>query len=186
MKPRFSNNNQAFLTKKFVFILLLAALFNQISSAQQNLADITYINEENFSEELYIKTDRDIYIAGEKVWIKVYKLNGLTHTPSDISKVVLIDFLGIDNNPVRQLKLLVDGNSAGTGLILPDTLSTGNYIIRSYTNWMRNFSPRLFSYKKISVINPFKNISSIKLPPRENIPDTVLFFPEGGHLSIRN
>ena len=34
-------------------------------------------NRRNFKEELYIRTDRDIYITGEQVWFKVYKMNWL-------------------------------------------------------------------------------------------------------------
>jgi len=182
MQLFYRNDIISFLANKLVVTLVLCILTNHLLFSQQPAPEKSNFLKKSYSEELYVKTDRDLYIAGEKVWLKVYKLNGPTHAPSDISKVVFIDFLGIDNNPVKQLKLSIDDNSGGADFRLPDTLSTGHYIIRSYTNWMKNFPKELFSYKRISVINPFKSLNSIKIPSRESIPDSIFFAPEGGHL----
>jgi hypothetical protein len=181
MKLLYRNSNEIVLARNLVMILLFS--FNYLLLfPQKSENDYKKISEKNFSEELYIKTDRDLYIAGEKVWLKVFKLNGLNHTPENLSKVVYIDILDIYNNPIDQLKVGVDGYSGSASFNLPDTLSTGNYILRTYTNWMKNFSKDLFSYKKISVINPFENVSEIIIPSQNNIPDSVIFYPEGGQL----
>ena len=50
-------------------------------------------------------TDRNIYILGEEVWFKVYKMNGLTMYPWDISKVVYLELLDKNNFPATQIKL---------------------------------------------------------------------------------
>ena len=171
-----------FLTIKVGFILFFSTLLSLSSFSQINDRERTEFSEKRFSEELYVKTDRDIYIAGEKVWMKIYKLNGLTHSPSNLSKVVYVDLLDAGNNPVGQLKIGIDGISGSGNFRLPDTLSTGNYILRSYTNWMQNFSNDLFSYKRISVINPFQNINTIKIPSQSQIPDSVIFSTEVYHL----
>lgn len=135
-----------------------------------------------YTEELLIQTDRDIYIAGERVYLKIYKLNGITRTPCNISKVVYTDVADNLNNPVIQIKTLIKGYSGQAGFVIPDTLRTGNYLIRSCTKWMQNYPDALYSYKRISVINPFANINTIKLPGAGVLPDSVLFYPEGGRL----
>jgi hypothetical protein len=89
--------------------------------------------------------------------------------------------LDSENNPVNQLKIGIDGYSGSAAFRLSDTLRTGNYIIRSYTNWMQNFSEDLYSYKKISVINPFR-INEIKIPAIHPGADSIIFSPEGGNL----
>jgi hypothetical protein len=122
------------------------------------------LNLRNFNEEIYLITDRDIYITGEQVWFKIYKINGLTHAPCDISKVIYVELLDKNNFPLKQLKVRTDGNSGASGFLLPDNLSSGNYLIRAYTNWMKNYPADLFFYKEISVINPFGNIENLKLP----------------------
>ena len=139
-------------------------------------------NDKLFSEELDIITDRDLYIAGERVWVKITELNSLTLSPSGISKVVYADILDLENNPVIQLKLAMDGYTGSGNFTLPDTLRSGNYLLRAYTNWMQNFSRDLFAFRTISVINPFDKISNLKIPQPAGIPDSILFYPEGGHL----
>ena len=47
---------------------------------------------------------------------------------------------------------------------------------------MRNLSPELYSYKNISVINPFKNIDRIRMRGYNNTVDSVIFYPEGGNI----
>jgi hypothetical protein len=147
-------------------ILICQNLFSQqISGQSQDL------NIKNYSEELYVRTDRDIYITGEQIWFKVYKLNGLTHSPSDISKVVYVELLDKNNFPLKQLKVKADYNSGSSVLLLPNNISSGNYTIRAYTNWMQNQPVDLFCYKTISVINPFESIDHLLLPQGIGIRD---------------
>ena len=168
--------------RKSCFVLFCFLFLNQFAFSQEIGKSLFESAENSFSEELYVRTDRDLYIAGENVWLKIIKLNGLNHCPVNISKVVYTDLLDIDNNPILQVKTFIDANSGSSGFILPDTLRSGNYIIRSHTNWMKNFSPELFSYKRISVINPFDNISRIKIMETNMVPDSIIFYPEGGSL----
>jgi hypothetical protein len=170
------------LAKCSGFLLFFLTQINPLSYSQLPGKDTLRVNEKSFSEELYIKTDRDLYIAGEKVWLKIYKLNGLTHTPVNLSKVAYVDLLDIDNNPVIELKIDIESFSVSADFRLPDRLRTGNYMLRSYTNWMQNFSKDLFAYKSIAVINPFDKFDNIKVPSPLQYTDSVIFYPEGGHL----
>ena len=110
-----------------------------------------------FNEELYVQTDRDFYISGEKVYLKIYCLNRLTHKPSAVSKVVYVSLLDSLNDPLVQTKIGVNDFTGSGMIILPEDLGTGNYYIASCTRWMQNFSPDFFSYKVISVLNPFED-----------------------------
>jgi len=154
--------------KIYIFILV-NILFSQILYSQQSQEKSDELSIKSFKEELYISTDRDIYMPGEEVWFKVYKINGLTHSPSDISKVVYLELLDKNNFPLRQLKVKTDLSSGSSGFVLPDNISSGNYLIRAYTNWMKNFSPDLFFYKTLSVINPFESIDHLKLPTADTV-----------------
>jgi hypothetical protein len=109
------------------------------------------------SENISITTDRDIYFPGETLWYKINCLKTGTNQSSDLSKVSYIELLNIKNTPVFQLKLFLKEGQGNSRIILPDTLSTGNYILRGYTNWMKNFGSEVISVKVISVINPFQN-----------------------------
>ena len=143
----------------FCFIVCTQSLFSQQTGGGNDIR-----SAKNFYEELFVLTDRDTYISGEEVWFKVYKLNGLNHAPCDISKVVYLELLDKNNFPVKQIKLKSNGNSGSSVFSLPDNISSGNFIIRAYTNWMKNYPVDLFFYKEITVINPFEKITNINLP----------------------
>lgn len=160
-----------------VFFITTQCSFCQAGGDKTNMPDDIL-----FTEELFIHTDRDIYIAGETVFLKIFKLKGITRTPGNISQVVYIELLDTSNNPVTRMKIGVNSYSASGEFMLPGTLPTGNYLIRSCTRWMQNFSSDLFSYKRITVINPFGDVSMIKLPVPDRLPDSIAFYPESGSL----
>jgi hypothetical protein len=162
----------------FVF-LPIRQLFSQQSGDTAADSDIR-----NFREEIFVRTDRDVYITGEQVWLKVYTLNGLTHKPCDISKVVYLELLDKNNFPLKQLKIKTDNNTGSSSFVLPDNISSGNYLIRAYTNWMKNFSTDQFFYKTIAVINPFESIDHLKLPPDIKSADSAISITNGLSQSI--
>jgi len=71
----------------------------------------------------------------------------------------------------------------GTGMgsfYLPAALPTGNYSLRAYTNWMKNFDASLFFEKKITIINTLKAPDAS--PAKDSSAVVADFFPEGGNL----
>ncbi len=69
--------------------------------------------------------------------------------------------------------------------MLPDSLVTGSYLLRAYTNLMKNYMPHGCFMKKITVANPFREeyldlCTSLKFS--HDPPVKVFFFPEGGKL----
>ncbi len=94
----------------------------------------------------------------------------------------MLNYWTLRGNPVIQLKIGINGLSGSGEFRLPDTLRTGNYLIRSCTRWMQNLSSDLFSYKRISVVNPFKGVDNIKVPSSGQAPDSIIFYPESGSL----
>jgi hypothetical protein len=168
--------NLAFSRKtamKITILIVLSFLLNQHLFSQPSVGKTDNLDVRNFKEEVFVRTDRDIYTTGEEVWFKVYKISGLTNSPSVLSKVVYVELLDKNNFPLKQLKVKTDYFSGFSSFTLPANLSSGNYVIRAYTNWMKNFSTDEFFYKTISVLNPFESIDHIKLPAQVNITDSV-------------
>lgn len=115
-------------------------------------------------EEIYVQTDREQYIAGEDLWFKVYLSDRKTLKPSLSNRIAYFEVLNAWNKPVVQKRVLLQGGSGPGRIILPDTLSSGEYTVRTYTNWMKNFLPCNCFSKEIAVHNalrrdPFKKIT---------------------------
>ena len=175
-----------FISKKnihtFAILFLITGMcLNTFSLRAQDLTDIVRKNNKrDYREALSLQTDRDFYVSGEQVWFKIHKFNASTDKPDNVSRVVYIELLNRSGFPVNQMKIAISDPAASSTLLLSDTLSTGHYLLRAYTNWMKNFSQHDFAFKTIVVVHPDKIPS---LPEEKNqMPETILFFPEGGKL----
>ncbi|MCG8579531.1 MAG: hypothetical protein MI866_06430 [Bacteroidales bacterium] len=120
-------------------------------------------------ENLVLTTDRDIYIGGESIWFTINNLSEQTQENSDLSKVAYIEVLNSANTPIIQQKLFLANGTVSSVVSIPDSVSTGNYLVRTYTRWMSNYSPDNYEVKVISIINPFANNS---LPKQRDISES--------------
>ncbi|HOO66015.1 MAG TPA: hypothetical protein PLE89_03790, partial [Bacteroidales bacterium] len=171
-------------------LLLISLMLMPASLCAQRTKEISSHTGDPFLnlEEITLVTDRDIYIAGEELFYSVTQAGRLSQTPGTMSRVVYVDLLDSQKSPVIQAKTGTDG-IAGAGMIrIPDTLRTGNYFIRAFTSLMKNYPQELFAYRVISVINPFRSLSLINIPPSDHMADSVVFYPGTGSLvsGLRN
>jgi len=148
----------------------------------ETLADkFNYYNNHHLQEKIFIHTDRSSYITGETIWFKIYCVDGSLHQAPAISKVAYLELLDADHKAVLQTNIALNDDGAGNGtLFLPASISSGNYLIRAYTNWMKNADADFFYHQQITIINPFVN--SISTAPLSEPKYDVQFFPEGGNL----
>jgi hypothetical protein len=134
-----------------------------------------------FAERIYAHTDKELYVAGEIAWFKLYCVNSIDFRPVNLSKVAYVEILDATNKPVEQAKIeMLELGGAGS-FYLPVTLETGNYILRAYTSWMKNSGPDVFFEKQITIVN------TLKSPPGISVDSTLIhasFFPEGGNLVV--
>jgi len=147
---------------KTVLLLLTQLLILQGVNGQKPIIMTDYLNEKFTSyikqvprEEIYVHSDRDEFISGETLWFNIYLIDRQSSRPSLNSRVAYFELLNQENRPIVQKKiLLIDGTGPGQ-LSLPDTLSSGTYTLRAYTNWMKNFLPFNCFVKEIKVYNSF-------------------------------
>ena len=139
-----------------------------------------HYRENALQEKIYMHTDRSFYLTGETLWFKIYAVDGSHHQPLDISRVAYAEILDRHDFPVLQAKIELENGLGSGSFFLPASLTSGNYTIRVYTSWMKNFKPDFYFHQNISIVNPFIIPEEIKntTPPIYS----VAFFPEGGNL----
>jgi hypothetical protein len=172
-------------SKKALKATLLIAVFTlfyfsgqaQVITEVQKSFDL-YTNT-TLHEKVFVHTDKTTYLPGEILWFKIYCVDASTLKPLDLSKVVYVDILDNSQNPLVQAKVAIKNGSGSGSLYIPVTVNNGNYKLRAYTNWMKNFSPAFYFEKTITLINPLKSPDAVT-PVAATY--TVQFFPEGGHL----
>ena len=136
-------------------------------------------------EEIYLHTDRDKYIAGEDIWFSIYALGRETGKLSARSAIVYVELLNPWNIPLIQKRFKLNVGRGEGSFLLPDSISSGTYTIRAYTNWMKNFHPDNSFIHYVDIYNPFGSLvfrSKGGYSGNEIRSLDLKFFPEGGNL----
>lgn len=164
------------MKKRFILLMLLALCGFHYRIAAQKGSILP-------QEKVFLHLDKPYYVAGDTLWFKAYLQDAATHKIDSASRVLYVDLLNVETNKlIRHLSVAVLG--IGTGNIpLSDTLIQGNYTLRAYTNYMRNFSEEFFFHQKIKIwsFKPNEDYAEGISPTAIDIAE-VSFFPEGGDL----
>ncbi|MFI5160955.1 MAG: Ig-like domain-containing protein [Sphingobacteriales bacterium] len=145
--------------RKFLFALSICLTIIHLSAlAQRDSIALTSIIDKTSKytsghpvEKVFLHFDKPYYALGDTIWVKAYVTVDL-HVPSPLSKIVYIDFTDGQNVLVSELKLQLINGTANSYLPLPaKDFKPGNYHVRAYTRWMRNFDQAYFFNKTISI-----------------------------------
>ncbi len=173
--------NRYLLSNRMLFMAFLIAA--ALGAKAQNLTDLK-TNIENYKkqvlkEKLYLHVNKDFYLTGEILWFKVYNVEGASHVPLDLSKVAYIELLDSKHAPVLQTKVTLKDGQGNGSIYLPASVANGNYLLRAYTAWMKNFDADNFFEKPITVVNLSQQPDNSQLAASDF---DVQFMPEGGNL----
>ncbi|HWH62796.1 MAG TPA: hypothetical protein VNS50_05960, partial [Ginsengibacter sp.] len=142
------------------FGLLLLFIYSGYVHAQDATSPVQTsfenYNKNNYQEKVFLHIDKSVYATGEVLWFKAYITNANSNQLSSLSKICYVEILGADKKPLLQGKIDIDSGKGNGSFQLPATIRTGNYLIRAYTNWMKNFDPQFYFEQSISIINPNK------------------------------
>jgi hypothetical protein len=124
-------------------------------------------------EVVNIYTDRDLYLTGETIWFTAHCLFKENHEASPLSNVLYIELFNAEKKSVRREKFRLEKGKVTGSLPIPEELISGDYYIRAYTQYLRNFPSESYFTKWFTVINPvtpinqshFKQYDSIEIIP---------------------
>ena len=111
---------------------------------------------ERIRERVYVSTDREVYVAGDAVWLSAWCVDAATGQLSAFSKTAYVE-IHSRTGTVQTAKIALDGGRGAGRLVLPTTLPTGNYRLLAYTRLgasEEGFDP-LTGARTLSVFNTF-------------------------------
>src|SRR5450759_2672065 len=109
------------MKKSFLIQLFLFSILCQVKS--QNDSGLLQ------SERIYLHTDRNIYVAGEYLFYKMY----LQDDTDQKSKYAYLILRNENNSVVTQVRLEINKRVSYGSVLISDTLSSGLYQLVCYT-----------------------------------------------------
>lgn len=132
----------------FIFIGLIVD-DEKIGILLQKLGNFT---SENPQEKVHIHFDKPYYSVGDDIWFKAYVVNAEKNQLSSLSKVLYLDIIDERDSVNKTMLLPIENGFASGNINLIDSLFIpGNYHIRAYTSWMKNFDAIFFFHKTVQI-----------------------------------
>ncbi|HAH25639.1 MAG TPA: hypothetical protein DCL77_18095 [Prolixibacteraceae bacterium] len=141
----------------------------------QLLAKANIYNMQFPQEKVYLHLDRSSYWASEDIWFKAY----LKDSPIPDCNLY-VELLNASGRVIQKKMYWAQGGLAYGDFHLTDTIPTGMYQIRSYTNWMRNFDDCWFFRKDLVIVNLRDKQTDSEADRLKERKIDFQFFPEGG------
>lgn len=170
------------------------AIFNKI------IGRLASYVAKNSPEKIYVHTDKDIYTNGETIWFKAYLVDGIFHKNSNKSEILYVELLDGDDTIVARRKMRVTNSVIHGEIALPNNISEGKYLLRSYTKYMLNDRSPVYFQKEVPIFHQKIDEFNTKVGQLDGkdsllndsstlISDTasgveVQLFPEGGDLVV--
>ncbi|HWB24415.1 MAG TPA: hypothetical protein VG738_03000 [Chitinophagaceae bacterium] len=109
-------------------------------------------------EKIFIQFDKSTYTIGDTAWFKTYLFDAAYLTPSAQSGILYVDIANDENKVVAQYRLPVAaGVTWGNIALSRDNFKEGNYTLRAYTNWLRNFGDDYFFFHHFYIAGTAEN-----------------------------
>ena len=142
----------------FFFFLQSPTVYAQMGSANdihEIINRVTAIADSSAREKIYLQTDKPFYTTNDTMWFKIYLFNAAYLTPSSKSGIAYIEIADEENKVDKRIMVsLFFGLGWGNITLKEKDFPQGNYTIRAYTNWMRNFDEHYIFKKQFYINSP--------------------------------
>ena len=140
--------------KRTVLLLLMIWTLLPLSAQQRTV------------ERVYVSTDKDVYMAGDRVWCSAFCVDTQGRL-SSVSRVACLELHSADGLAATARLALEGGRGAGL-LELPGSLPTGNYRLIAYTS--QNRAEEGYDYEGIAS----KTLSVFNVLSTDRVTDGVM------------
>ena len=110
-------------------------------------------------ENVFLHFNTSFFVSGESIYYKLYCLNTKTKKLSTLSKIAYVELIDKNLKSVFKHKVRLENGTGFGDFFIPTSISSGNYKLIAYTQWMRNWSDNYFQ-NDISIVNPFEENQS--------------------------
>ena len=169
---------------KFILnFLIVFTCFNlcnsqvDLDSINSNFQDHLRIPEEN----IYLHVNKSIYTINEDIGFTAYVLETKSQLPSINTRNIYCQLIDRKNKIIKEELLLVKQGVANYKFTIDSLVPPGDYTLKAFTNWMRNFEEPQYSMVPIKVLDLSGNLPNTFLNNVKSNKYDLQLLPEGGH-----
>ena len=170
-------------TKFHFFTITLLLVFT--NSFAQNIDSYFESQQTAPFQKLYLHTDREFYFTGDTLWFAAYLLDGKTQIPINENCNIHVDVINeIGEIIQKEFFPMTNGFCPGYIPFYNNNIKEGNYLIRAYNDYLKNFEEESFFTKTIKISKVKNTFGFSKMPKltSETQRINIDFFPEGGFI----
>lgn len=170
--------------RKYLVLILYFLSFigntqEEDSSIIDNFEDYTDLTR----EQVYLHFNKSTYIVGEMLGFNAYVFIKEGKQLSENTTNLYCQIVDSNDKVIKEKLLLVTSGVSRGEFEIDSLFATGEYRLKAYTNWMRNFTKEHnYFLENFKVINPLTNKDDKPQAVSDAI--DVQFLPESGHLLV--
>ena len=183
------------MQKILVLILLLSGLpfiaYSQYLPAAEKDTLVKNIIDQIVifpKEKIYVQTDKQFYISGEKIWFRAYLVDAVIHKPVSL-QYVFVELVSPSDSVVCRVKIRQNLGVFSGYIPVRLRLPEGDYTLSAWSDNMVNLDPGYYFRKKIHISNlPSSDIgikTRIKLEKTSMLSAELSFEDRESHRVIR-
>ena len=152
-----SLKNNRMIIRAILFIVFFS-LISHTSRSQTDSSEIKFSPLPAFSgEKIKLFTD-GTSIALMRESVSLLNIHCIKEFDSlSWSNVLYVELIKWNGIKLAQMKLNLIRPGTSGSVKIPENILSGNYYLRAYTKWMRNYSPLQYAYVPVKIVNPFRS-----------------------------
>lgn len=171
---------KSFLLRIIVVFKIILVLLVQNLHGQNPVKKFEEYQNSHHLEKVYVNHDKPFYLLGDTIWCQAVFVEGRTHQFFNASPIVYVDWINSEGELVDNYLLKIDQGLANFEIPTRYTDRSGEYVLRAYTQYQRNFEQDYLFQKNIQIFSDSLITETRKVKRTDNF--EVRFYPEGGEI----
>lgn len=164
----------------FTFLLYSSIVYAQ-NETEVSITDQYDIYTEAPRELAYVHLNKSTYVKGEMMGFTAYIFDKNTKQPSKMTSNLYCTISDANGDVLKKKLIKVENGVTSNIFQIDSTLSSGIFIFKAYTNWMRNFNEQNHFEQTFKVIDADTN-DLVKIIENKDIEVDLQVLGEGGHI----
>ncbi|WP_299889350.1 hypothetical protein [uncultured Lacinutrix sp.] len=172
---------------KKIILLLVVIFYSKNNIAQTDYVDLDVLESymeyvEMEREVAYAHINKSVFVKGEAIGLQAYFFNKETKQLSTETSNAYFTISNDKGKVIKSKLVMANAGIAVSDFQIDSLFTSGNYNVKVFTNWMRNFNEQNFFTETIRILDPVLDNVNKDIVNKPEI--DAQFLGESGHILI--